>query len=175
MCGGEIRLTRVRYAHAPWSRLEHYIEPMVNWIISDNVVYAMVRAQFRCSHPYKWMRCMREVMRRQHIYKFLVLLWILFTRSIVCRRSAAEWQIYARRCSIQHSFDTHVVIHRWCLWYNGNAYKLSEWMNTQREPHFDLAIFVLVADLIVAICGESTNNRIKSYVVFNWVSVSIGW
>lgn len=40
-------------------------------------------------------------------------------------------------------------------------------MNRQREPHFDLDNFVLVADLIVVVCGELPNNRIKSYVVFN--------
>lgn len=74
-----------------------------------------------------------KMMRRQHIHcceHFLL--------GQLCEEEAV---LDAKRYSIQHVFDTHVMLHRWCLWYNGNAYKLFEWMNLQREPHFDLAIF----------------------------------
>lgn len=114
-----------------------YLKRMVNWIMSDNEFYAMVRTE--PSHDALASIQMEEVCTwkwwwdvNTHIYG------IFFTRSTRCAgmwSSRAEW--YTRH--IQCVFDAHVIPRRLSmsasLWYNGNACNLFEWMSTQREPN----------------------------------------
>lgn len=155
------------------------LEPMANWIISDNEFYAMVRTDTMLTVTPT--NVYVQTMSRQHIYKFSKL-WILVTRSTMCRKNGAEW--YTRQRWIQH-----VMLLRQCLVYDpcsmlydimGMRIIYNEWMtwvSTQREPNVSCSVGLLLSLWSNSRCSPwilFPNNRVSASA-FDWVFMSICW